>query len=225
MPPPLVLWLALVLASVVAGCGGSTSRRTKPKLIVEQTRLIYPVHGVPQADAFAIVLVRNRSGKIAQYVAGRISLLDHQGRRLNHFETDSVTLAPHSEAVWQFPLKLSRPPERVTFHVRFDVSGFRTGRRSPVSASRVRYRLTPGGNCIFTGVLSNRFTEPRENLELPIVGFVGSKLATATIAYPKTLLPHEDQTFRAAISAPALCPRLTRVEVLPALDDGDIPHR
>ena len=174
--------------------------------------------------------MRNRTGKTAEDVALRISILDRKGRRVNLFElTDPVTLVPHGEAVWQWPIDLPRPVRSVKFQVRFLASGFRAGRRSPVSVSRLRYRLTRPheyGDCIFSGILHNRFTEPREDFQLPIIGFVGSKLATATIAFPDKLLPRRDTAFKAYITSPALCPpRLSRIEVLPNLSDSDIPYR
>jgi hypothetical protein len=220
-------WLVVAvcaLAALASGCGTSPTR-PKPKLVVEQARLIYPVdHG-----AFAIVLVRNRSGKTAENVEGRVSIVDQQGRRVDFFETDPVTLVPHSEAAWLRGEDLPRPLRRVKLHVRLAVSGFRAGRSSPVSVSRVRYRLArPNeyGDCIFSGVLSNRFRESRENFQLPIIGFVGSKLATGGVAYLDTVLPLRDAPFEVTITSPALCPPwLSRIEVLPNLSDSDIPYR
>jgi hypothetical protein len=109
--------------------------------------------------------------------------------------------------------------------VHLAVSRFVPGGQSPVSFSRLLYKRHGGafGHCAISGVVSNRFTERKQNLQLRVAGFAGNKLATGDFTYVDTVFPRTEASFQIDLDSRALCPRrLDRIKVLPNMSEDKI---
>ena len=118
---------------------------------------------------------------------------------------------------------LPKPLPHGKLEVHLVVSRFVPGGRSPVSFSKFRYRHDSIGACSISGVVSNRFTERKQNLQLRIAGFTARRLATGDFTYVDKVFPRIDATFEVDMFGSALCPRrLNRIRVLPNLSEDKI---
>jgi hypothetical protein len=181
---------ASVLA--LAGCGGqepsrdatpeevftqTTQAGAKSDVRVLQSRLIYEPDQTGGNFHEAFVLVRNDSDETID-VGGQVSITDKSGHLVKSFEP-WVTLLPHSKGlIEEGAIDLPQPLPDGKISVDLLVESTRPGGRSSVSFSDVRYQQDDIVGCSITGIVSNRFTEVKQDLLLRVAGFSGEKLVT-----------------------------------------------
>jgi hypothetical protein len=241
-----LLVTAAAATLLLAGCGGKsvtktvtvegpnppttsdeTSSSSEGQVKVEQARLIYLPDQTGGNFHSVLVLLRNRSDETAIDIGGQISILDEQGQLVQAVEPTLANILPHGEGVWLEDVDLPRPLPHGKLKVQLTAPRFVPDGRSPVSFKRIRYRRDEVGGCTITGVVSNRFTEEKENLQIRVVGFIGSQVVTGETTYADGpnggAFPRTDTTFKADMFSPALCPpRLDRIQVLPNLSEDKI---
>jgi len=240
----VVVWplVAFALVLTVVGCGGKTVTRTvtvggtgpgttsadtstpsEDQVKVEQATLVYLPEQQGGNFHTLLVLLRNDSDATAVDVGGQVSILDPEGGLVHSVEPTPVTILPHGEGLFVEDVDLPKPVRRAKLTTHLAVTRFASGGSSPVSFSRLRNRPANFGRCTITGVVSNQFTERKQNLQLRVAGFTGPKLTTGGVTYVDTVFPRTDATFDVDMLSPALCPRrLDRIQVLPNLSEDKI---
>jgi hypothetical protein len=244
----LFVSLLIVVALIVTACGGTTRTKTvtvtdensqttseavttqekaDKGIVVEQSRLIYQPTATGGRFHVALVLLKNTSNETAVDVGGQLSILDERNRLVESIDVTPVTILPHGDGlIEEQAVDLPRALPKGRLDIALVVDHTQSGGVSPVSFSRLRYkRSTDYGfaTCTISGVVSNRFTERKENLQLRVAGFVGKRLATGGLTYVDNVFPGRDATFKVDFFDAATCPKgVDRVVVLPNLSEDKI---
>jgi hypothetical protein len=165
------------------------------------------------------------TGRVAVDVGGQVSVLNGRGKLVFSVNPTEVTILPGGRGLFYELVDLPKPLPKGKLQAIVSVDRFRAAAKSPVSFARVRYQRSTGytGGCSITGVVSNRFTEPKENLQLRAAAFYKGRLVTGGFTYVDKVFPRRDATFKIDFYDSATCPkRVDRVAVLPNMSEDKI---
>jgi hypothetical protein len=191
---------------------------------VEQTKLIFMPDQTGGKFHNLLVLVRNTSEQVAIDVSGQVSITEN-GRLVHSLNPIPVNILPGEEGLFQELVELPKAVMDGKIETSISVSRFVETRPidSPVSFRRLGYVHDEFGGCKITGVVENRFTEQKSDLQLRIAGFRGTKLVTGGFTYVDQVFPKQEATFEMTAFSPAECPEdLDEIRVLPNLGEDKI---
>ena len=174
-----------------------------------------------------IVLLKNRSSKTAVTVIPELATRPKGNNGTSGIVLNPIaTILPHSESLLVYPA--FGVPTSLKNRVDVEIESYHPGRaaQSPVSFSQLRYSRSAGSGvqkCTISGVVSNRFTKKRNELQLNAAGFVGGRLVSGGFTALDTVFPGRDAAFKVDLFKAAACPiGLDRIRVFPNLSQDEI---
>jgi hypothetical protein len=197
-------------------------------IVFEQSKSVYEFKQAGQSFYDVIVLMKNRSNKTVVEINPSLGTQPKGNEGMSGITlTPVATILPHSESLLVYPyFGVPSTVSKDRIDVEIDSFQTRDGARSPVSFSQLRYGRSPGTSrpkCTISGVISNRFTKKRENLQLNVAGFVNDRLFSGGSTSVDTVFPGRDTAFKVDFFNSAMCPQgLDRIGVYPNLSEDEI---
>ena len=193
----------------------------------EQSKLIHEFTQAGRSYYDVIILLKNRSGKTAVAVKPELDARPKGNNGMVGIELDPIaTILPHSESLLVYPA--FGVPTSPRNRVDVEIESYHPSRaaQSPVSFSQLRYSQSTGSGvhkCTVSGVVSNRFTKKRNNLQLSVAGFVRGRLVSGGFTALDTIFPGRDAAFKVDLFKAAACPiGLDRIRIFPNLSQDEI---
>jgi hypothetical protein len=190
---------------------------------VEQTALLYLPDQRGGNFHDLAVLLRNESDQAAIDVSGQISILEN-GDLVQSITPISINILPSDYGLFQETVDLPKPVTDAEIEVHLSVERFQEwSGEAPVSFSHLGYRKGGVLACTTSGTVHNTFSEPKDDLQLRVAGFVNDAIVTSGFTYVDHVFPEVDATFEVDMFSPAECPpELDEIGVYPNLGEDKI---
>jgi len=206
--------------------GGVVTESQPLPLVFLQSELIRESTQAGQSFYDAVILVKNRSNKTAVDVRSTLNIRPKGNNGMSGLSGARIaTILPHSENLLVYPY-YGVPlvsPKGSRIDVEIDPFHTRRAAPSPLSFSQLHYRRSSGSRCTISGVVSNRFTKQRKELQLNVAGFVNGRLVSGGSTSLRTVFPGRDAAFKVEFFKSATCPeKLDRIGVYPNLSTDEI---